>query len=180
MINTMVQSIGFFIFTFSDFLFVCIKSINLHFPIFTVLNNITMTYIIPKYIIVLIHAWLEKINSYFVISASNIFATNILISCESNTPSPNPTANDIIPIKIVSKNSIIDIFLLLIPKSIYIPNSLFLLFIKNLLAYIIRNPRINATNTLAPDNIFVIKSITSCVLFVTSNSTVWLSILLNT
>ena len=79
-------------------------------------------------------ASLEKMNSYLVISASNILATSILISWDRATPRPSPTASEIIPIRIVSKNSIIDIFLLLIPRSIYIPNSLFLLFIKKRLA----------------------------------------------
>ena len=46
--KTTVQSNGFFNFIVSDFLLVCIKSINLHFPTFIALNSITITYIIPK------------------------------------------------------------------------------------------------------------------------------------
>ena len=49
-------------------------------------------------------------------------------------PTPKPTASERIPIINVSKNNINDIFLLLIPRVRYIPNSLFLLLIRNLLA----------------------------------------------
>ena len=121
-------------FIFSDFLFACIKSINLHLPTFIVLNIITTKYIIPKYIKVLTHAPVENINLNFVKSASNIFATTILINCDNKTPTTKPTINEAIPIINVSKNNINDIFLLLIPSVRYIPNSLFLLLIKNLLA----------------------------------------------
>ena len=71
-----------------------------------------MKYIIPKYIIVLIVAALEKLNVYLVISASNILAINILVICDNTIPTNNPTTNDINPIRKVSKSSIADIFLL--------------------------------------------------------------------
>ena len=134
MINIIVQTSGFLSFIFSDFLFACIKSINLHLPTFIVLNIITTKYIIPKYIKVLTHAPVENINLNFVKSASNIFATTILINCDNKNPTTKPTINEAIPIINVSKNNINDIFLLLIPSVRYIPNSLFLLLIKNLLA----------------------------------------------
>ena len=134
MINIIVQTRGFLSFIFSDFLFACIKSINLHLPTFIVLNIITTKYIIPKYIKVLTHAPVENINLNFVKSASNIFATTILINCDNKNPTTKPTINEAIPIINVSMNNINDIFLLLIPSVRYIPNSLFLLLIKNLFA----------------------------------------------
>ena len=79
-------------------------------------------------------AFLENIKVNFVKSASNIFATIILINWESKNPTKSPIVKEIIPITSVSKNNIKDIFLLLIPKVKYIANSLFRLFIKNLLA----------------------------------------------
>ena len=63
---------------------------------------------------VLIHALDEKTKLNLVMSASNILATITLINCESTVPRISPNTNEIIPISIVSKNSIIDIFLLLI------------------------------------------------------------------
>ena len=65
-------------------------------------------------------------------SASNIFATKILISCDNPAPTISPVAKEIIPIAKVSIKRIKDIFLFPIPSVKYIPNSLFLLFIKNL------------------------------------------------
>ena len=128
----------------------------------------------------MIHAVEEKINVNWVILASNIFATNILINCESINPNASPTIKDIVPISNVSQNSIIDIFLLLIPSVKYTPNSLFLLLIRNLEAYIIKNPNINDTKTLTPESILVINLIISLVEAVTSIITVCESIALNT
>ena len=91
-----------------------------------------------------------KVNC--VISASNIFAIKILVICDTTIPKSNPTPNEISPMINVSINSINDIFLLLIPRVIYIPNSLFLFFIKNLEAYIIKNPSMNDTNIDTADN----------------------------
>ena len=108
---------------------------------------ITAIYITAKYIQVFIQASLENTNVNSVISASNNFATNIDINCDANIPINSPTANDKIPISIVSSKIIPDICLLPIPSDIYIPNSLFLLFIKKLFAYTIRNPRTIAINT---------------------------------
>ena len=79
-------------------------------------------------------AFLENIKVNFVKSASNIFATIILINWESKNPAKSPIVKEIMPITSVSKNNIKDIFLLLMPRVKYIANSLFLLFIKNLLA----------------------------------------------
>ena len=91
-------------------------------------------------------------------------------------PSSNPTPNEINPIMNVSINNITDIFLLLIPRVIYIPNSLFLFLIKNLEAYIIKNPSINDTNTDTADNNCINKSITSLCLDDTANMAVCESI----
>ena len=59
---------------------------------------------------------LENTNANFVRFASNILATTKLINWDRIIPIPRPTANEIIPINSVSKNRIIDIFLLLIPR----------------------------------------------------------------
>ena len=55
-----------------------------------------------------------KTNSFKF--ASNILATNKLINCDNITPIPKPMTSEMMPINNVSKNKIIDIFLLLIPK----------------------------------------------------------------
>ena len=80
-------------------------------------------------------------------SASNILATNIDMNCDANIPIINPTINDTIPTNIVSINIIFDICLFPIPSVIYIPNSFFLRFIKELFAYTISKPNTTATNT---------------------------------
>jgi len=69
-----------------------------------------------------------------LISASNILATTIDIICDKAIPIPRHMTKDIAPMERVSKNKILDILHLLIPNVIYIPNSLFLLYIKKLLA----------------------------------------------
>jgi len=99
-----------------------------------VLNIITIRYIILKYNKVLRQALFENIKVNFVKLASNILATIILINWDNMKPTPKPTASERIPIINVSKNNINDIFLLLMPRVRYIPNSLFLLLIRNLLA----------------------------------------------
>ena len=109
----------------------------------------------------------EKLNVNLVISASNIFAINILVICDNAIPISNPTAKDINPIINVSISKRNDIFLLDIPSVIYIPNSLFLFFIKNLEAYIIKNPNIKETKTETYDKTCINKSIISCCLDVT-------------
>ena len=145
-----------------------------------VLNSITSTYMIAKYTIVFTHASDENINLKPVISASNMFATITLINCDATVPRTIPTASEITPISIVSMKRISDIFLFPMPSIIYIPNSLLRLFIRNLLAYIIRNPNINDTNTLTPERISVISFIISYTDELTLSITVWLSIALNT
>ena len=86
----------------------------------------------------------------------NILATNILVTCESPIPATSPIPNDITPIISVSRTSISDIFLFPIPRRMYNANSFFLFFIRKLLAYITRNPSINATNTLTPESVVLI------------------------
>ena len=69
-----------------------------------VLNIITIKYIIPKYIKVFKQALEEKINLNLVKSASNIFATNMLINCDNKKPTQIPINNDSMPINNVSIN----------------------------------------------------------------------------
>ena len=132
--NNITEITGFLNTTLSFFFPAFNKSINLYLAAEKRFNIITSKYIIAKYIIVFTKASSENTNLNPVISASNIFATNIDISCEPNIPIINPTANENIPIRNVSKSNIVEIFLLPIPKSIYSPNSFFLLFIKKLFA----------------------------------------------
>ena len=47
----------------------------------------------------------------------------------------------------------------------YNANSFFLFFIRKLLAYITRNPSINATNTLTPESVVLISFTISLVIF---------------
>ena len=115
-INTIVQMIGFFNFTFSDFLLPCNRSISLHLFTIMVLNIITIRYIMLKYNKAFKAAEDENVNWNFVKSASNILATRILISCDKTIPRARPTPKEITPIIRVSKKRIRDIFLLDIPK----------------------------------------------------------------
>ena len=112
----MVQITGFFNFIFSDFLLAYSKSINLHLPMLIVLKIMTIMYMILKYPSVLIQALFENTNVNLVKSASNIFATKRLMSCDNSTPRPSPTPKDTNPIRSVSINRIIEIFRLLIPS----------------------------------------------------------------
>ena len=114
--NIIVHTYGFFIFTCSHFLLPYNKSISFDLPIIIVLNIITIRYIILKYIIVFIKACFEKTKAKFFKSASNICATNKLMNWDRTTPNDRPTISDSKPIIRVSKNSIIDTFLLLIPS----------------------------------------------------------------
>ena len=114
--NTIVQMIGFFNFTFSDFLLPCNRSISLHLFTIMVLNIITIRYIMLKYNKAFRAAEDENVNWNFVKSASNILATKILISCDKTVPRARPTPKEITPIIRVSKKSIRDIFLFDIPR----------------------------------------------------------------
>ena len=60
----------------------------------------------------------EKINSKRVISASNIFATKILITCDKAIPINKPNPNETSPIKKVSHNKIQEICRFPIPSII--------------------------------------------------------------
>ena len=151
----------------------------MYFDIEIVLNIITKRYIIPKYTIVFIIADCENINLYSVISASNIFATTTDISWEAKIPIINPIPNEIIPIINVSIKSIFEIFPFPIPSVIYIPNSFFLLLIKKLFAYTIKNPSIKDTKTETPAKVVSISFIISLVEFEISSIACWESIELN-
>ena len=180
MMNTIVQTTGFFMVTFSVFLPALRRSISLHLLILNVLNIITNTYIIAKYIKVLTHAFIENMNLNLVISASNILATITLINCERIVPITSPATSETMPISSVSKKRITEIFLLLIPSVRYMPNSLLRLLIRKRLAYIIRNPSMHDTNTLTPESMSFISLIISITFALTSSITLWLSIALNT
>ena len=80
--------------TFSVFLPALRRSISLHLLILNVLNIITNTYIIAKYIKVLMHAFIENMNLNLVISASNILATITLINCERIVPITSPATSE--------------------------------------------------------------------------------------
>ena len=108
---------------------------------------ITNINIIPKYTIVLKKADVEKINVKSFISASNNLATNNDKNCEPIIPINNPTPKEIRPTNNVSITNIADTLDLLIPKVKYSPNSFFLLLIKKLFEYIIKNPKITETKT---------------------------------
>ena len=162
-INTITQSIGFFIFIFSLFLDAVNKFISLYLEIVKALKINTAKYIIAKYKQVLMQAFFENTNSNLVISAWNNFATKIDINCEANIPITNPINKDIIPTNIVSIKSILDICLLPIPSVMYIPNSFFLLFIRKLFAYTINKPNITAINTETILSILIISFIISLV-----------------
>ena len=98
--NNITEITGFLNTTLSFFFPAFNKSINLYLAAEKRFNIITSKYIIAKYIIVFTKASSENTNLNPVISASNIFATNIDISCEPNIPIINPTANENIPIRI--------------------------------------------------------------------------------
>ena len=124
-------------------------------------------------------ASLENTNVKPLISASNSLATSIDINCEANIPTKIPTINDNIPTRMVSNKIMLEICLLPIPSVIYIPNSLFRLFIRKLLAYTIRKPSIIAINTeIIPSN-SIISLIISLVDWDTWSIACWLSKELN-
>ena len=104
----------------------------------------------------------------------------MLINWDKIVPTPMPIISDKTPINNVSKKRIIEIRLLLIPRVKYIPNSLFLLFIKNLEAYMIRKPNINDTNTLTALIIVIMSLMSSLVDEDTSIIAVCVSKALNT
>ena len=68
--------------------------------------------------IVFIIADLDILKVNCVILASNILAIKILVICDNTIPIPSPTPKEISPTINVSIRSIIDIFLLLIPRVI--------------------------------------------------------------
>ena len=128
--------------------------------------------------IVFIIADCEKMNLYSSILASNSLATSMDISCEPNIPTIKPTAREKIPINNVSNKRITDIFLLPIPSSIYSPNSFFLLLIKKLFAYTIKNPNTSVTNTDTIPKTCIISSIICCLDVLKSSAACCSSILL--
>ena len=133
-INTKIDIIGFLSFISSFFFAAVSKFISLYLEIVIVLNIITATYIIAKYIHVFIQASFENINSNLLKSDANSFATNIDMNCDANIPTIIPTVSDNIPTNTVSSKIIFEICLLPIPNVMYIPNSFLRLFIKKLFA----------------------------------------------
>ncbi|EEL62077.1 ABC transporter, permease protein [Bacillus cereus F65185] len=102
---------------------------------------------IPKYNTVLPIAPVEIANLYLFIGKSNNFNANVDNPCDTPIPIISPLTKDITPTRNVSVTNILDMFLLPIPKVMYIPNSFLRFLIKKLFAYNIKPPNITDTNT---------------------------------
>jgi hypothetical protein len=103
--------------------------------------------IMPKYNTVFQSALKENMKVYLFIFTLKRLAVTTDNPCETITPAKRPIPSEKTPIKKVSEIRIRDILFFSIPSVIYIPNSLFRLRIRKLLAYTIRKPNMKDMKT---------------------------------